>query len=161
MNTSDEGIALIAQREGSKRLMYRDSAGLPTIGVGHLLTQDELFSGKLHLFDITVDWHHGLAQSQVDALLRRDLDVAEMGVFEGVRVSIAQHQYDALVSFTFNVGVRAFRDSTLLKRINAADFAAVPEQLRRWVYSAGVVNEGLRVRREREVAQWRGDMAYA
>ena len=151
MNISYAGIEALKRREGVVSTMYRDTAGLPTIGVGHLLTKDELTSGKLAL---SVDWHQGLTDAQIDELLRRDLDAAETAVATGVRVRLSSQQFDTLVSFAFNVGVTAFRQSTLVRLLNAGDYAAVPAQLRRWIYSAGQVDPILVKRREDEARQW-------
>lgn len=154
MRTSDDGILRIKQREGVKYQMYYDSAGLPTIGVGHRLTVSELTSGKVRLAGVGVDWHEGITEEQATTLLRRDLDAAEVAVSMGVGVSLTQTQYDTLVSFTFNVGVEAFRDSTLLRLLNTGDYASVVAQLRRWIYAAK--KPVLISRRESEVEQWRG-----
>jgi lysozyme len=135
--------------------MYRDSANLPTIGCGHLLTKDELSSGKLH--SIICDWHAGLTTDQVTQLLQADITATEFGVNAAIGVPLRQHQYDALVSFTFNAGVTAFRHSTLVKKINSNLFDQVPDQLRRWVYAGGQKQEGLVQRRESEVSQWLND----
>jgi lysozyme len=130
--------------------MYHDSAGLPTIGVGHLLTKEELATGKLR---IEVDWHQGITEAQAEDLLRQDLAAAEEAVSE-VTVPLTQQQYDTLVSFAFNVGGQAFRASTLLRLLNAGQYQAVPAQLRRWIHSAGRVDPVLVRRREDEVRQW-------
>jgi len=158
MNISDDGIKHIEQRESSKLVMYRDRAGIPTIGVGHRLTKDELSSGKLHLPNSSVDWHQGLTQPQVDELLRQDLDIAELAVDRGfgVLVNPTQGQHDSLVSFVFNIGTVAFQNSTLLKKIYAGDLAAVPEQMRRWIHDAGSIDPVLVKRREDEIRQWEG-----
>ena len=101
-------------------------------------------------------WNLGLNKAQNDLLLHQDLAVAELAV-SAVRVFLAPHQYDTLVSFVFNVGVSAFRGSSLLRLLNGGDYAAVPGQLRRWVYAGGRLNPGLVHRRTSEVAQWQGE----
>lgn len=159
MKTSPEGIARLEQREGVRTTMYRDSANLPTIGVGHLLTKDELSSGKLYLTSGPTDWHAGLTQAQVTELLTADLATAETVVTLALAAisRLPQYQFDTLVSFTFNVGGRAFRSSTLLKTILAGDVLGVPAQLRRWVYAVGQIDPILVKRREDECAQWMGN----
>ncbi len=151
---SDVGLASLKRSEAVKTAMYRDVAGLPTIGVGHLLTRSELASGKLHIEDQVVDWTRGLTLPQVNDLLRADLDWAELAVSNGVRVVLTGGQFDALVSFTFNVGAEAFRHSTLLRQLNAGDYVSVPAQLRRWIHAGGEESAGLVHRREEEIRLW-------
>ena len=132
MIVSEAGIERLKQREGVVLTMYRDSAGLPTIGVGHLLTRDELSSGKLRIWGTDVKWVDGISEDDATQLLRQDLDVAQLAVDHGVTtVDVAQHQFDALVSLVFNIGATAFKNSTLLKRLKSGDRDAVPEQLRK------------------------------
>lgn len=154
MAISDLGLERIKQREGVVLSVYRDSANLPTIGTGHLLTREELSSGQIHF--VPALWHLGLTMPQNDMLLRQDVAVAELAV-STVRVYLTQNQFDTLVSFAFNVGAAAFRSSTLYRLLNSGDYAAVPRQLRRWVYSGGRLNPGLVHRRTSEVAQWMGE----
>ena len=158
MQTSKEGIARIEHREGVRLQMYYDSAGLPTIGVGHLLTKDELSSGKLFLSSGPAKWRDGITKEQVDDLLTADLHIAEsvVDVCLAQRPDLPQCQFDCLVSFVFNIGGKAFRNSTLLKKLLACDFAAIPDELRKWKYAGGVVSPGLVKRREDEVKQWLG-----
>ena len=104
---SPQGLELLEAREGKKASMYRDSAGLPTIGVGHRLTQDELSSGKLHLGDVVVDWRieEQLTEDEIAALLRQDLGRVEAALnsWAVIQVPLTQQQFDTLASFTFNV----------------------------------------------------------
>ncbi len=153
-HVSDLGLASLKRSEDVRQAMYRDSVGLPTIGVGHLLTRSELASGKIRIGDEAVAWAQGLTIPQVNALLRSDLDWAELAVSNGVRGALKQGQFDALVSFTFNVGAEAFAHSTLLKQLNAGNPASVPEQLRRWIHAGGQESPGLVRRREEEIRLW-------
>ena len=146
------GTEKLLAREGSRSKLYYDAAGLPTIGVGHLLTRSEMTSGKIWIDGATVLWRDGLSNEQIARLFDRDNDLAEAAVSDLVRVDLADHQFDALVSFVFNVGINAFRKSTLLRRLNAGDYKAVAEQLGRWIYAAGT--PVLRSRRDDEIAQW-------
>lgn len=158
MTMSDHGKKLLAQWEGFERNVYLDVAGLPTIGVGHLLTKDELSSEQIMIGDKAIDYTGGLTEQQVYDLLGQDLARFERAVNDSVEPDLAQNQFDALVSFTFNVGEGAFRQSTLLKRLNARDFADVPNQLRRWNRSGGKVVQGLVNRRENEIKLWSGEI---
>lgn len=146
------GTEKLLAREGSRSKLYYDAAGLPTIGVGHLLTRSEMTSGKIWIDGAAVLWRDGLSNEQIARLFDRDNDLAEAAVSDLVRVDLADHQFDALVSFVFNVGINAFRKSTLLRRLNAGDYKAVAEQLGRWIYAAG--KPVLRSRRDDEIAQW-------
>lgn len=152
-NVSQEGIRFIKQEEGLRNKVYFDQAGLPTIGIGHLLTKDELSSGKI--LCLSVDWQYGLSDAQCEELLRRDLFDAEEAVDRLVKVPLTAPQFDALVSFVFNVGAGAFEKSTLLKQLNNRQYDSVPTQLRRWVYGAGKRLPVLAARREREIELWK------
>ena len=156
MEMSAAGRALLRDLEGCKALPYRDSAGLLSLGVGHLLTKSELASGKILLptFGRCRYGDHPWPDMWIDALLRQDLRRVEEALARNVTVPLSQGQYDVLCSWIFNVGVEAFRTSTLRKRLNAGLYAEVPAQLRRWVYAGGHVVAGLRTRREREAAAW-------
>jgi len=79
-------------------------------------------------------------------------------VNSGVKVALNQNQFDSLVSFTFNTGIQAFADSTLLKMLNQGNYDAVPDQLRRWVRAGGNVVQGLVNRRENEIKLWLGQI---
>ena len=154
MRMSVLGRQALIEMEGSECIAYRDSAGLPTIGCGHLLTKDELSSGKLLIDSVSVKWKDGLTGSQVEALLAQDIAPVENAVTAAVKVPLHEDQFDALVCFAFNVGTGAFRNSNLLRKLNAGNYAAVPAQLRRWVHAGGEVVAGLANRREKEVALW-------
>ena len=157
MRMSEKGRALLTQWEGGARLRaYRDSGGAWTIGVGHLLKAEELDTGKVRINQSLVSWRGGLAPEQADALLAQDLGEAEAAVNSQVCHDLTQNQFDALVSFTFNVGSAAFRRSTLLRCINTGDMAGVPAQFRLWVYDNHTKVKGLINRREAEVALWEG-----
>jgi lysozyme len=158
MKISEKGKKLLAKWEGFETQVYKDSAGLPTIGVGHLLTQDERSSGKIIINGQTVRYSNGITKQQVYDLLDQDLNRFEDVVNQRVTVPLEQSQFDALVSFSFNVGVGAFKNSTLLKRLNAGGYAEVPNQLGRWVHSGGRVVQGLINRREHEIQLWYGDL---
>lgn len=146
------GIKSLLAREGSRSKMYYDTAGLPTIGVGHLLTRSEMTSGKIWIDGEAIRWRDGLSNDQITRLFDRDNDLAEAAVSDLVKVELADHQFDTLVSFVFNVGINAFRKSTLLRKLNAGDYNAVKTELGRWIYAAG--KPVLRLRREEEARQW-------
>lgn len=150
---SPEGRRLLIELESSRADVYADVAGFLTTGVGHMLTKDELSSGKI-LIDGESIRYGNLADDQIDALLQQDLRVFESAVNATVIPEIRQSRFDALVSLAFNIGSGAFARSTLLKRINARRFDEVPRQFRRWVFAGGRTQDGLVTRREKEIAAW-------
>ncbi len=154
MKMSANGKKLLSQWEGLRNKVYKDVAGLPTIGVGHLLTKEEINSGKITIDGEPVEYDAGLDDEQVIALLSQDLNRFEQAVSEGVHVPLNQNQFDALVAFTFNIGVGAFEKSTLLKELNQGRYDEVPEQMRRWVKAGGKTVAGLVNRRENEITLW-------
>lgn len=148
---SDNGRRLLTQWEGKENRVYRDSAGLLTIGVGHLLTKDEITSGKILIAGVPVKYESGLTDQQIDKLLEHDLSWAESAVNTYIDVELNQNQFDSLVSFTFNVGKQAFYSSTLRKVLNQGRYDLVPAQLMRWVRAGGNVVDGLVNRRNNEI----------
>lgn len=151
---SSVGLDMLAKLESSKSRMYYDPIGLPTIGVGHMLTKDELSSGKILIHGIFFPWADGLNASEMDALLSQDTMSVAGAITDMVNVPLTQPQFDALVSLVFNIGVKAFRYSTLLKMLNMGDYSSVPTQMRRWVYGANMRLPVLEDRREKEIAMW-------
>ncbi len=154
MKMSQNGTKLLAEWEGLRTEVYDDAAGLPTIGVGHLLTKNERDTGRITIKGQAVDYQQGLSEQQVLDLLAQDLERFEAAVNDGVQVALNQNQFDALVSFAFNVGRQAFKSSTLLKKLNQGLYDEVPAQLRRWNKAGGKVIQGLVNRREKEIALW-------
>jgi lysozyme len=154
MQVGQSGKKLFQEWEGLELNEYLDSGGAPTIGVGHLMTRSERMSGKIIINGKGVVYRKGLTVQQCWDLLDQDLDSAEACVNSLVKVPLNQNQFDALVSFVFNVGNNAFRDSTLLKVLNAGHFDQVPTQLRRWIRDNGKIVKGLINRREKEISLW-------
>lgn len=152
-----KGVHWLSKLEGGPMLnVYADSGGQPTIGVGHLLTKSERASGKIVIGGVSVKYEDGLTLAQAQALFHQDLEPAELAVEHGVWLAIKDHEFNALVSFTFNCGVDAFKGSTLRRRVNDGNRAAVPTQFRRWIYDNGTIVQGLINRREAEIEMWEG-----
>ncbi len=142
MKTSERGIALIKRFESLRLAPYHDAAGYPTIGYGHLLRRMS--------WDDLSQWER-ITEEEALALLRRDVARSERAVDRLIEVPLSQGQFDALVSFTFNLGTRALRDSTLRRMLNRGDYHGTPVQLRRWVFAGGQHLRGLARRREAEI----------
>jgi len=138
---SANGLKKLMEWEDVVLHRYRDAAGLWTIGCGHLIQPGEDFS-------------KGLTTEQVLDLLADDLTRFEAAVNSKVTVELTQNQYDALVSFAFNVGVGAFQKSTLLKKLNQGLYSEVPVQLMAWTKAGGKTCDGLIHRRENEINLW-------
>lgn len=130
---------------------YIDVTGHMTIGAGHLVTQDEKDTGQLI---IAAPYKDGLPLPVLDLLLSNDLSGVEDALNQYVTVPLNQNQFDALADLIFNIGVTAFKNSTLLKLLNQKNYVAVPDQLRRWTFSSGVKITALVNRREHEITLW-------
>lgn len=162
---SDVGIDVLIELEGSIDHLYYDVAGYATIGVGHLLTKSEISSGKIILSNgYVIDFRYGnLTQEDITLLLKDDVVMYENAVNKYVKVNITQEHFDSLTSFTFNVGIGAFKRSTLLKVLNRKEYSKVPAQLARWKRAGGKVVKGLVYRRGVEISMWntkRPDIDY-
>ena len=142
MQTSDKGIALIKQFEGCKLTAYQDSVGVWTIGYGWTQPVD----GKPIRAGMTIK------QETAERLLKTGLVSYEIDVSRLVKVSLTQGQFDALVSFTYNLGARSLSTSTLLRKLNAGDYAGAADEFLRWNKAGGKVLSGLNRRREAERA---------
>ena len=154
---SANGVQMIMRLEGTRDTVYLDAVGLPTVGVGHLLTKDELSSGRIIAANGgIIDIRHPLSYGDIYALLMDDLEEYEYAISTNITQTLNQHQFDALVSWAFNVGAGAVARSTLRKLLNAGNFEAVPAQLRRWDKAGGRVLRGLQNRRDAEVSMWLG-----
>lgn len=151
LTTSPNGIKRLIQLEGLRTFTYNCSAGVLTIGVGHALTATERSNEYILINGAPVYYNNGLTVIQVEQLLAQDLKWFERTINRTVTVPLNQNQFDALVSFCFNIGGGAFLDSTLLRVLNHGEYASVPEQMRRWVRAAGTVIPGLQARREKEI----------
>ncbi|MDP3767391.1 MAG: lysozyme [Dehalococcoidia bacterium] len=150
---SDAGLALIAGFEGMVLHLYNDPAGNCTVGIGRLVHLGAC-DGRAG----EAPYAHGITEARAYELLREDVATFEGYVRTLVSVPLEQHQFNALVSFCYNVGVGSFQVSALRHRLNAADYAGVCEELKRWIYgSDGVVYEGLVRRREAECALFNGE----
>lgn len=139
------GIAHLVQDEANVPTVYLDPVGIPTVCVGHTATVTRKDIGKT------------FSSTECQELLRQDTRLAQAAIRQHVKVPVTQGQYDALVSFTFNVGVSNFKSSTLLRKINAGQCRAAGQEFARWNKAKGRVLRGLTLRRAREAARWTQD----
>lgn len=148
MEMSAAGLELLKKSEGFRERVYRDVAGIPTIGYGHRLHPGESFEC-------------GITEAEATAILERDLSEAEKNVSHCVHVPLTQGQFDALVDFVFNLGIGRLTTSTLLKLLNAGNYEAACEHLLLWDYAAGRELPALKARRQAEAALWHGQAEVA
>jgi len=152
MRMSSAGLRLLREWEGSSSQAYPDTDERLTIGVGHLLTPAELSSERIVIEGVQVEWRKGLTDDQVDSLLRSDLLRFEKAVNREISIELTQGQFDALVSFAFNVGETGMANSELVTAVNDHKFDQVPAKFLNWVHNdAGDAVEGLVNRRNNEV----------
>lgn len=132
MQISSNGIKLIQSFEGCELTAYRDPAGVLTIGWGHTkgVTEGET-----------------ITQTEANNLLKGDLKDFVDGVNSLVKVNLNQNQFDALVSFAYNVGLSALESSTLLSLLNHGDYKGAANEFPKWNHAGGEVLDGLTKRR--------------
>lgn len=135
---SQKGLELIKQAEGFKNTAYKDSVGVLTIGYGH--TGKDVYEGQT------------ITQEQGDEILRNDISRFEKAVaLMTASANLTQNQFDALVSFAFNLGEANLKRSTLLKKVLAnPNDSSIRSEFLKWVYAGGKVLQGLVTRRTNE-----------
>ncbi|HGM6764213.1 TPA: lysozyme [Serratia marcescens] len=140
MNISKNGIELIKRFEGLELKAYQDSVGVWTIGYGWT----QMVDGKKIAPGMRID------QATADRLLKCGVVQYEQGVNQLVKVRITQGQFDALVSFAYNLGLRSLSTSTLLRKLNDGDKQGAADEFGRWVNAGGKRLDGLVTRRAAE-----------
>lgn len=138
MEISKNAIELIKKFEGFIKTPYFCPAHKLTIGYGHLISAGEKFPKK------------GISLGEAEELLKDDALIARNAVMRMVRVTLSQNQFDALVSFVYNIGEGNFEKSTMLRLINAGDIKNAAEEFTRWIYAGGKIQNGLLKRRRAE-----------
>lgn len=142
MKMTEEGLALIRQFEGFREAAYRDAVGVWTIGYGHTsMAGPPVVTPGLRI-----------SREQGADILACDVDLFARGVAAALSVPLNDAQFSSLVSFAYNVGLGNFRKSSVLRAVNAGDFAAVPKRLNLWVKAGGRTLPGLVKRRVAEGA---------
>ena len=144
MKISNKGITLISKLEGFRSKPYLDSANVATIGYGSTFYLD---GRRVKMTDKPI------SKDDAHRLLSIVANKFAVSVDKYTTACLNQNQFDALVSFTYNVGVGAFKNSTLLKVVNKDpnNFDEVNKQLMRWVRAGGKVLDGLKKRRSKEI----------
>ena len=135
MRTGNKGIELIKHFEGCELEAYKCPAGVWTIGYGHIKGVHEGMK---------------ITEMQAEEMLKSELHEYEGYINDYVTVPLNQNQFDAMVSWVYNLGGGNLRSSTLLKVLNAGDYDGVPAQMLRWNKAGGKVLEGLTRRRQAE-----------
>ncbi|SCX19548.1 lysozyme [Agrobacterium rosae] len=150
MKTNKAGIDLIKRWEGCVLTCYLCPANIPTIGVGTTkgLTRSDV--GK-----------KTITMAEAERLLKEDLARFEADVTRLVKVPVNENQFSAMVSLAYNIGTGAFSSSTLLRLVNAKDYAGAAKQFDRWNKGGGKVLKGLVNRRNDEEALFRKPVAKA
>ena len=135
LRINEAGKGLIKEFEGLRLTSYLCPAQVWTIGFG---STDRIMPGMT------------ITKERAEELLDEDLVRFEKGVLSAVKVDLNENQFSALVSFAFNVGLNAFDDSTLLKKLNWGDYEGAADEFKRWIWSDDRILEGLVRRREAE-----------
>ena len=143
LSLSVAGLAAIAGYEGFSDTVYIPVPGdVPTAGFGHT--------------DPSMQIGDKITRKQAEEWLREDASAGARAVKKCVHVPLSQTEFDVYTSFAFNIGVGAFCNSTLVKRLNSGDYASACSELRRWVYVKGRRVQGLVNRRESEYRRCMG-----
>jgi len=132
---NEAGLELIKEFEGCILSAYKDPVGIWTIGYGH-----------------TKDVHRGdmITEAEAETLLIEDLKIFEKSILELVDVFLTSNQFSALCSFVYNIGVEAFRKSTMRKKLNDRNYDGAAEEFGKWIHAGGRILQGLVRRREAE-----------
>ncbi|MBK8909034.1 MAG: lysozyme [Rhodospirillales bacterium] len=148
-HVTNQGLDLIKRFEGFSATIYRCAGGWPTIGFGHVVRdgEQERFVG-------------GIGETEAEDLLIQDVGTAERAVLRLIRVPLTDGQFNALVSFTYNLGAGSLQRSTLRRKVNRKEHGAVPAEFRRWVFAGGRKLKGLIRRREAEAALYASGWSF-
>ena len=141
MKVSELGLNLIKHYEGFYSKPYKCPAGLFTVGYGHLIGDGTRLPDN---------WNRHFSIEEINDLLKRDLVKFERGVLRYIAVSINQYQFDALVSFSFNLGLGTLQRSQVRQKINRHDFKGATNTLLKYNKAGGIALKGLTLRRQDE-----------
>lgn len=164
MKVSDSALKMLKHHEGVRTKPYRDVVALWTIGVGHLMYPEQAnlpnrknakpeYTGPCREdYQIRIEDFRIFSMEEVDGLLKSDLARFERGVDRLISVPLSQNQFDALVSFSFNLGLGTLQRSTLRQKVNRGDFEGAAEEFLKYTMAGGKVFRGLVNRRNDERA---------
>lgn len=154
MNVSDRAIKMVMHHEGVRQKPYRCPAKLWTVGVGHVMYPDQ---GKMKIdqrdgFPLKPEDNRTFTMEEVDGILKFDLGRFERGVATYCPVELTQGQFDALVSFAFNVGLGTLQRSTLRQKVLRGEMEDAADELLKYCMAGGKILRGLQNRRKDERA---------
>ena len=142
MKISNNGLNLIKQFEGLSLKPYLDAVNIPTIGYGSTYYED---GTKVTLKDKPITEERATQLLEVIANKTFSENINKV-----VKVPLSQNQFDALVSFAYNIGNKNFNWSTLLKKLNLSDYEGASQEFGRWNQANGKILNGLVLRRQKE-----------
>lgn len=134
---TEDGLRLIRRFEGFSALPYVCPGGYLTVGYGHIVKNPDAF-------------RQPITEDEATQILTIDIQTAERAVLRLITVPLKDGQFDALVSFTFNLGAGALQRSTLRRKVNRQEHDEVPEEFMKWVWAGGQKLKGLISRRNAE-----------
>lgn len=143
MRASEKCLKMLAHHEGVRQKPYKCPAGLWTVGVGHLIGD-----GK----SLPDAWNRTFSLEEVYAILAKDVTRFERGVEKYISIQLTQGEFDALVSFAFNLGLGTLQKSTLRQKLNRGDKEGAIESLLKYNKAGGKILKGLDNRRKDEAA---------
>ncbi len=159
MKVSKEAIEGIKKDEGVRTKPYRCPALLWTVGVGHVIDPNHIrvkFDERKNI-PLPPEWDRVLSMAEVDAILAADLATFERGVLRLCPSGLTQGRFDALVSFSFNVGLGNLQRSTIRMKHNRGDFEGAAEGFMAWTKAGGKELPGLVKRRKHERALYESE----
>ena len=140
MKVSSKGLELIKEFEGFSSVAYLCSAKKATIGYGNTFWED----------GTPVKIGDQISKERAETLLKHVVDNFSVAVEVDIKIEVTQNQFDAMVSLAYNIGLGAFKNSTLLRQLNRGNFVGASQEFLRWNKSNGKPLLGLTRRRERE-----------
>ena len=141
MTTSKAGLDIIKEFEGFRSKPYLDIGGVPTIGYGTTRHGNR----DVQMDDIAMSKKvaSNILENQVNSNYAKEVSHA-------IQVDVTQNQFDAMVSFAYNVGIYGFKKSTLLKKLNHGKKIKASKEFGKWIHVNGKVSKGLKIRRKKE-----------